>query len=159
MLKQLVFALHFCLRELVVALQGISEQRKKKHASQCLFQDQTTGLPFCLRRELLVAVLVLLYVSSYYICVLILLYMCPHTTTIYVSSYCYVSSYYYMCTHTTLSSYYYVCPHTTIYVSSYSSASHYARIYLLSKLLVYESLKAVHAALSLQATSACSLKS
>ena len=41
-----------------------------------------------------------LYVSSYcYVRVLILLYMCPHTST-------YVSSYYYM------------CPHTTIYVFS-----------------------------------------
>jgi hypothetical protein len=42
-----------------------------------------------------------IYVASYYyICVLILLCMCPHTT-IYVSSY------------------YYMCPHTTTYVSSY----------------------------------------
>jgi hypothetical protein len=63
----------------------------------------------------------------YYTCVLILLYMCPHTTI-------FVSSYYYMCPHTTIdvSSYYYVsscyhvrvliplykCPHTTRYGSS-----------------------------------------
>jgi hypothetical protein len=78
-----------------------------------------------------------------YICVLILLCMCPNTI-MYVSSYyfvwplttIYVSSYYYMCVrirlyvclHTTVcvSSYYYmcvlillyVCPHTTICVSS-----------------------------------------
>ena len=72
------------------------------------------------------------YVSSYYyICVLILLYMCPHTT-ICVSSYYYicvlillhVSSFYYVSSY---SSYYYMCvlillcisPHTTIYLSSF----------------------------------------
>ena len=86
-----------------------------------------------------------LYVASsyYYVCALILLYMCPHYilrphTTIYLSS-CYymcpqatvcVSSYYFMCPHTTtyVSSYYYtcvpillhMCPHTTISASSYS---------------------------------------
>jgi hypothetical protein len=50
-----------------------------------------------------------MYVSSYcYICVLILLYMCPHTA-IYVSSYCYI------CVLILL----YMCPHTTMYVSSY----------------------------------------
>ncbi len=43
-----------------------------------------------------------------YICVLILLYMCPHTA-IYVSSYCYI------CVLILL----YMCPHTAIYVSSY----------------------------------------
>jgi hypothetical protein len=86
--------------------------------------------------------------ASYcYTCVLILLYMCPHTT-ICVSSYYYMcpltcvrilllcmSSYYYMCPHATIyasshyyicvlrllyvSSYCYICPHTTKYVSSY----------------------------------------
>jgi hypothetical protein len=101
------------------------------------------------------SVLILLYMCPHtaiycYICVLILLFMCPHTT-IYVSSYCYVfvlillyvSSYCYMCPHSTMcphttvltplcvlilqcvSSYYYVlilqhmCPHSTMYVSSY----------------------------------------
>jgi hypothetical protein len=60
------------------------------------------------------------------LCVLILLYMCPHTT-IYVSSYCSrlrmlealnVSK---MSPHTTISvsSYYHMCPHTTTHVSSY----------------------------------------
>ncbi len=52
--------------------------------------------------------LILLHVSSYcYICVVILLYMCPHTTI-------YVSSYHYICVVILLyvSSYYYVCPHT-----------------------------------------------
>jgi hypothetical protein len=63
-------------------------------------------------------VLILLYMcpSYYYVCVLILLYMCPHTTT-YV-----VLILLYMCPHATIyvSSYYYICgPHTTIYVSSY----------------------------------------
>jgi hypothetical protein len=63
-----------------------------------------------------------IYVSSYCTCVLILLYMCPHTTKC-------MSSYYYMCPHTAMcvSSYYYTCvlillytcPHTTIYMSSY----------------------------------------
>ncbi len=63
-------------------------------------------------------------------CVLILLYMCPHTA-MYVSSYYYVcvvillymSLLVYFCPHTNLcvSSYYYICPHTTIYVSSYYS--------------------------------------
>jgi hypothetical protein len=52
-----------------------------------------------------------IYVSSYcYICVLILLYMCPHTT-IYVL---HVSSYYYICA-TYVSSCYCMCPHTTIH--------------------------------------------
>jgi hypothetical protein len=86
--------------------------------------------------------------SSDYMCVLILLYMCPHTTifgwqvggrglgtarrtTIYLASsnscIC-VLILLYMCPHTTIyvSSYYdicvlilrYMCPHTTIYVSS-----------------------------------------
>ncbi len=47
--------------------------------------------------------------SSYYICVLILLHMCPHTTT-------YVSSYYYICVLILL----HMSPHTTAYVSAYS---------------------------------------
>ncbi len=48
-------------------------------------------------------------VSSYhYICVLILLYMCPHTTL-------YVSPYYYTCVLILL----HMCPHTTIHVSPY----------------------------------------
>jgi hypothetical protein len=73
-----------------------------------------------------------IYVSSYYyICVLILLYMCPHTT-IYVSSYYYICMkihqrriYYYICVLILLymCRYYissalvllYMCPHTTIY--------------------------------------------
>ena len=42
------------------------------------------------------------------ICVLILLYKCPHTT-IYVSSYCYTCAFILL----------YMCPHTTIHVSSY----------------------------------------
>ena len=51
--------------------------------------------------------------SDCYICVLILLYMCPHTT-IYVSSYCN------MCPYTTIhvSSYYDVCVLILQYVSS-----------------------------------------
>ena len=50
-----------------------------------------------------ICVLILLYVSSYYyICVLILLHLCPHTST-------HVSSYFYIC----------VRPHTTICASSY----------------------------------------
>ncbi len=73
-----------------------------------------------------------IYVSSYYcmcpqttLYVLkvaeVLLYMCPHTTTIYVSSYCYIcvlillylSSYCHVfCPQTTK------CPHTIIYLSS-----------------------------------------
>jgi hypothetical protein len=68
-------------------------------------------------------------VSSYcYICVLILLYMCPHTT-IYVSSYYFICVLIlpYVCPHTAYVSSYcyiyvlillYVCPHTA-YVSSY----------------------------------------
>jgi hypothetical protein len=68
-----------------------------------------------------------MYVSSYcYICVLIQLYMCPHTlymcphTTIYVSSYCYICVLIqvYMCPHTAM--YLSSCPHATIYVSSSS---------------------------------------
>jgi hypothetical protein len=50
------------------------------------------------------------HVSSYsYICVLILLHMCPHTPT-------YVSSYSYICVLVLL----HMCPHTPTYVSSYS---------------------------------------
>jgi hypothetical protein len=63
------------------------------------------------------------------VCVLILLYMCPHTT-IYVSSHYYICvlillymcpQYYYMCPHTTICVLIllYMCPHTTINVSSY----------------------------------------
>jgi hypothetical protein len=73
------------------------------------------------------------YVSSYcYICVLILLYMCPHTA-IYVSSYCYICvlilrsrvAYVARATYVLHMSYIcvliliYMCPHTAIYVSSY----------------------------------------
>jgi len=55
--------------------------------------------------------------SYYHICVLILPYMCPHTTI-------YVSLYYYMCPHTTIhvSSYYHICvrilllSHTCVYI-------------------------------------------
>ncbi len=78
------------------------------------------------------------------ICVLILLYMCPHTISwaaeretgeLYASTTCYMCRRtttcvlipLYMCPHFTvcvrillyMSSYYYMCPHTTIYVSSY----------------------------------------
>jgi hypothetical protein len=70
-----------------------------------------------------------IYVSSYYyISVLILLSICPHTAicvliTIHVSSYyyilvlipLYVSSYYYTCVLILL----YMCPHPAIFVSSY----------------------------------------
>ena len=49
------------------------------------------------------------YVSAYYcVCVLILLCMCPHTTV-------YVSAYYCVCVLILLC----MCPHTTVYVSSY----------------------------------------
>jgi len=77
------------------------------------FKDYGRG-PIC--------VLILLYkcphtaieVSSYcYICVLILLYMCPHTA-IYVSSYCYRSVLMYISVLILL----YMCPHTAIYVRS-----------------------------------------
>ena len=69
------------------------------------------------------------YKSAYcYICVLILLYMCPHSA-IYVSSYCYMCPQRYICVlilPTYVSSYcdvcvlilLHMCPHITIYVSS-----------------------------------------
>jgi hypothetical protein len=91
-----------------------------------------------------------IYVSScYYICVPILLHMCPHTIIINVSAYYYICVLIllylcahlrrlccwqlflplYMCAHTTInvSSYYYMCvlillymcPHATTYMSSY----------------------------------------
>ena len=82
-----------------------------------------------------------IYVSSYlHMCVLIPLYMCPHTSMcrhtsicvfipLYmVSSYRHVSSYLcvfipyvYTCPHTSIyvSSYLYMCPHTSICVSSF----------------------------------------
>jgi hypothetical protein len=59
-------------------------------------------------RSIPVYVCVLILSSYYYICVLILLYMCPHTAI-------YVSSYYYICVLILL----YMCPHTAIYMSSY----------------------------------------
>jgi hypothetical protein len=56
------------------------------------------------------------------ICVLILLYRCPHTT-IHVSSYCYVCVriLLYMCPHTAMCVriLLYMCPHTAICVSAY----------------------------------------
>ena len=58
------------------------------------------------------------YVSAYcYRCVRILLYMCPHTA-IYLSSYCYICVLIlvYMCPHTTFPSYNYMCPHWAICV-------------------------------------------
>jgi hypothetical protein len=68
----------------------------------------------------------------YYICVLILLYMCPHTA-IYVSSYRYicphaalnVSSFCYMCSFC-----YYTCPHTTtdVFILLYVSPA-YTSVY------------------------------
>ncbi len=70
--------------------------------------------------------------TTSYICIPILLYMCPHTPiyvssyhpAVPVSSYCYicvlillcVSSYCFICALIFL----YMCPHTAIYVSSYS---------------------------------------
>ncbi len=68
--------------------------------------------------------------AYYYMCVLIILYMCPHTATFVSSCYyicvlillcmfprstTYVSSYYYVCVLVLL----YMCPHTTMYVSSF----------------------------------------
>ena len=60
--------------------------------------------------------------SYYPICVLILPYVCPHTT-LYVSSYYHISYYYihililpYMCPHTIMS------PHTTVCVSSHTTS-------------------------------------
>jgi hypothetical protein len=62
--------------------------------------------------------------GSYTICVSSYYYMCPHTTI-------YVSSCYYMCPHTTMyvSSCYYMYPHTTIYVSAYCCMCPHAIIY------------------------------
>jgi hypothetical protein len=88
------------------------------------------GIYFCVS-----SVLMLLYmcphtticVSSHYcICVLILLYMCPHTTAVYLAPHttiC-VSSHYCICVLTLLymcphTSAVYLAPHTTIYVSSH----------------------------------------
>jgi len=64
----------------------------------------------------------LLLPEGFYICVLILLYMCPHTTA-YVSSYCY------KCVLILL----YMCPHTTIYVSSY----YYICVLILLRILLH----------------------
>jgi hypothetical protein len=95
--------------------------------------SRTSGMCVHVSSYYYICVLILLYMcphtttmyvsSCYYVCVLILLYMCPHTT-IYVSSYCCICVLIlllYMCPHATMyvSSYYYMCPHTTIYVSSY----------------------------------------
>jgi hypothetical protein len=66
-----------------------------------------------------------LYVSSYcYICVPILLYMCPHTA-IYVSWYCYIRVLILVYPGAVdenaaiIAELLYTCPHTAIYVSSY----------------------------------------
>jgi hypothetical protein len=86
----------------------------------------------CMCPRFTICVLILQYVSSYhYVCVLILLNMCPHTT-VYLSS----IQYYYACVLILLcmcpraamylSTYYYsvviplyICPHTTIHVSTF----------------------------------------
>ncbi len=70
-----------------------------------------------------------IYVSSYCcICVLILLYMCPHTTI-------YASSYYHICFLILL----YLCPHTTIYVSSYYYICVLILVYMCSHTTMYVS--------------------
>jgi hypothetical protein len=53
--------------------------------------------------------------NCYYICVLILLYMCPHTADAPVVHCGKTCNCYYICVLILL----YMCPHTTIYVSSY----------------------------------------
>ena len=69
-----------------------------------------------------ICVFILPYVSSYYYFVLILLYICPHTTlcVLILPYMCphttrYVSSTLYICVLILL----YMCPHTSIHVSSY----------------------------------------
>ena len=68
-------------------------------------------------------VLTVVYLTNicYYICVLILLYMCLHTTICVSHTAIYVSSYCYMCPHTTtcVLILLYMCLHSTIYASSY----------------------------------------
>ncbi len=100
-------------------------QNAYKHEIACVYEKKS-GHQGRLKKALAnayICVLILLYMCPYTtICVVMLLYMCPHTAI-------YVSLYYYMCRHTTIyvSSYYYICvlillnmcPHTTIYVSSY----------------------------------------
>ena len=62
-----------------------------------------------------ICVLILLYTCPHNtVCVLILLYVCPHTTIGGLILLC-VYSYYYMCVFIVL----YMCPHTAISVSSY----------------------------------------
>jgi hypothetical protein len=55
------------------------------------------------------------------LCVLILLHMCPHTIIYFVLILLYVSPYYiiFVLILPYLSSYYHMCPHTTMYLSSY----------------------------------------
>jgi hypothetical protein len=103
------------------------------HAAQCYTPQDVAVTP---KR--------LLYVSAYYyICVLLLIYMCPHTTrrsathrsmsplpetpTIRVGILLYVSSCYYICVRILLyvSSYYYIRVLLLIYVSSYHAAQCY----------------------------------
>jgi hypothetical protein len=89
------------------------------------------------------------YVSAYhYICVLMLLYACPHTT-MYVSSYyyvcvlmlLYVSSYSYVCVLIVLYNVFScccmrvlilqcLCPHATMYVALYCYICHHITVYV-----------------------------
>jgi len=69
------------------------------------------------------------YVARCYMCVLILLYMCPHTAM-------YVSSYYYICVLIVL----YIYRHTAIYVSSYNCICVLILLYICSFTLVADEL-------------------
>ncbi len=88
----------------------------RQHTSEMEPEVRRAGEPLRWGRRS-ICVLILLYMCPHtaiyvsaccYICVLILLYMCPHTA-MYVSAYCYIFVLILLC----------MCPHTATYVSSY----------------------------------------
>ena len=79
---------------------------------------------------------------SKYVCVLILLYMCPHTA-IFVSSYCCICFLILlcMCPHSAIfvSSNCCRCPHTAVYVSSYCCICVHILLYMCPHAAIYVS--------------------
>ncbi len=71
-----------------------------------------------------------------YICIYI---CCPHTNMCPDTTPIYMSSYYYMCPHTTIyvSSYYYICVHTTLCVLKLLYMCHHTTIYVCVLILLY----------------------
>jgi hypothetical protein len=73
------------------------------------------------------------YLYMLYICVLILLYMCPHAATNATATRLSTTSGIYIC-----SIYVYMCPHTSIYVSSYCYKCVLILVYMCPQTTMYE---------------------